>query len=91
VQLARDRAIAAIESFVGERQYPDFAFTHQLSPELAPPGWRPQYVDYLILGLTTSTAFGPTDGGSLGTKALEAREPVARAGNNDCCRASGGL
>lgn len=47
--------------FVGERRYPDFAFTHQLSPELAPPGWRPQYVDYLILGLTTSTAFSPTD------------------------------
>ena len=39
----------------------DFAFTQQMSPELAPPGWRPQYVDYLILGLTTSTAFSPTD------------------------------
>ena len=45
----------------GEREYPDFAFTQQLSPELAPPGWRPQYTDYLILGLTTSTAFSPTD------------------------------
>jgi hypothetical protein len=45
----------------GERQYPDFAFTQQMSPELAPPGWRPQYADYLILGLTTSTAFSPTD------------------------------
>ena len=45
----------------GERDYPDFAFTQQLSPELAPPGWRAQYVDYLILGLTTSTAFSPTD------------------------------
>jgi uncharacterized membrane protein len=44
-----------------ERQYPDFAFSQQLSPELAPPGWRPIYVDYLILGLTTSTAFSPTD------------------------------
>jgi hypothetical protein len=32
-----------------------------MSPELAPPDWRPQYVDYLILGLTTSTAFSPTD------------------------------
>ena len=39
----------------------DFAFTQHMSPELAPPGWRPQYVDYLILGLTTSTAFSPTD------------------------------
>jgi hypothetical protein len=47
--------------YVGERTYPDFAFTQQLSPELAPPGWRPQYADYLILGLTTSTAFSPTD------------------------------
>jgi hypothetical protein len=45
----------------GEREYPDLAFTQQMSPELAPPGWRPQYVDYLILGLTTSTAFSPTD------------------------------
>lgn len=45
----------------GEHEYPDFAFTQQLSPELAPPGWRPQYVDYLILGLSTSTAFSPTD------------------------------
>jgi hypothetical protein len=45
----------------GEHPYPDFAFSQQLSPELAPPGWRAKYVDYLILGLTTSTAFSPTD------------------------------
>jgi hypothetical protein len=44
-----------------ERDYPDFAFSQQMSPELAPPGWRPQFVDYLILGLTTSMAFSPTD------------------------------
>jgi hypothetical protein len=44
-----------------EREFPDFAFTQQMSPELAPPDWRPQYVDYLILGFTTSTAFSPTD------------------------------
>ncbi len=47
--------------YTGERRFSDFAFTQQMSPELAPPGWRPQYVDYLILGLTTSTAFSPTD------------------------------
>jgi hypothetical protein len=47
--------------YLHERQYPDFAFTQQLSPELAPAGWRPHYVDYLILALTTSTAFSPTD------------------------------
>ena len=43
------------------RPYPDLAFTQQLSPEFAPPGWRPMYIDYLVLGLTTSTAFSPTD------------------------------
>ena len=43
------------------RAHPDFAFSQQLSPELAPPGWRPRYVDYLVLGITTSTAFSPTD------------------------------
>jgi hypothetical protein len=45
----------------GEHPHPDIAFTQQMSPELAPPDWRPQYVDYLILGLTTNTAFSPTD------------------------------
>jgi hypothetical protein len=45
----------------GERAHPDLAFTQQMSPELAPPGWRPRFIDYLILGLTTSTAFSPTD------------------------------
>jgi hypothetical protein len=45
----------------GEHPYPDFAFTQQMSPELSPPGWRTQYADYLILALTTSTAFSPTD------------------------------
>jgi len=45
----------------GEREFPDFAFSQQMSPELAPPGWRPQFGDYLILGVTTSMAFSPTD------------------------------
>jgi hypothetical protein len=39
----------------------DFAFTQQMSPELAPPGWRPVFVDYLHLGFTNATAFSPTD------------------------------
>ena len=47
--------------YLGEHPYPDFAFSQQLNPELAPPDWRAKYVDYLILGLTTSTAFSPTD------------------------------
>src|SRR6478735_2364653 len=50
-----------VARYLGERPYPDFAFSQQLSPELAPPNWHATYVDYLILGLTTSTAFSPTD------------------------------
>lgn len=39
----------------------DFAFTQQLSPEIAPPHWRPVFLDYLHLGFTNATAFSPTD------------------------------
>jgi hypothetical protein len=39
----------------------DFAFTQQLSPEVAPEGWRPVFLDYLHLGFTNATAFSPTD------------------------------
>jgi hypothetical protein len=39
----------------------DFAFTQQLSPEVAPDGWRPVFLDYLHLGFTNATAFSPTD------------------------------
>src|SRR4051794_38174243 len=39
----------------------DFAFTQHMSPELAPPAWRPVFLDYLHLGFTNATAFSPTD------------------------------
>src|SRR3954447_15480820 len=39
----------------------DFAFTQQMSSELAPPGWKPVFLDYLHLGFTNATAFSPTD------------------------------
>ena len=39
----------------------DFAFTQQMSPELAPPGWRPVFLDYLHLGFTNATAFSSID------------------------------
>jgi uncharacterized membrane protein len=42
-------------------QYPDFAFPQTLTPALAPPDWRPRFVDYLYLGFTNATAFSPTD------------------------------
>jgi len=41
--------------------HPDFAFPQHASPHLAPPGWRPVFLDYLYLGITNSIAFSPTD------------------------------
>jgi uncharacterized membrane protein len=40
---------------------PSFAFPENATPELAPPGWRPAYPDYLYLAFTNATAFSPTD------------------------------
>jgi hypothetical protein len=42
-------------------RYPDLAFPQHLNPDVAPPGWRPLFVDYLYLGLTDAIAFSPTD------------------------------
>jgi hypothetical protein len=39
----------------------DFAFPQHLAPEVAPPGWRPVFLDYLYLGFTNALAFSPTD------------------------------
>ncbi len=41
--------------------YVDLAFPQHLAPEIARPGWRPVFFDYLYLGITNSTAFSPTD------------------------------
>jgi hypothetical protein len=32
-----------------------------MNPDVAPPGWRPVFVDYLYLGFTNAIAFSPTD------------------------------
>jgi len=42
-------------------RFPDLAFPQHLNPDIAPPGWRPLFVDYLYLGFTNATAFSPTD------------------------------
>jgi hypothetical protein len=44
-----------------EPRYPDLAFPQHLNPSVAPPGWRPLFVDYLYLGFTDAIAFSPTD------------------------------
>ncbi len=41
--------------------YADFQFPQMNTPELTPPGWGPQFADYLYLSFTNATAFSPTD------------------------------
>ena len=45
----------------GQKTPVDFAFVQHLNPDLAPPGWKPVFLDYLHLGFTKGTAFSPTD------------------------------
>jgi len=45
----------------GMPTFPDLAFPELLNPHVAPPGWRPRFLDYLYLGFTNATAFSPTD------------------------------
>lgn len=45
----------------GEGTMPDFLFPQATAPEIAPPTWRPLFLDYLFLGYNTATAFSPTD------------------------------
>ena len=40
---------------------PDFQFPQMENPKLAPPNWRPGFLDYLYTSLTNATAFSPTD------------------------------
>jgi hypothetical protein len=50
-----------VERAVAPRKYPDLMFPQMASPHLAPPDWRPYFVDYLYLSFTNATAFSPTD------------------------------
>jgi hypothetical protein len=44
------------------KHYPDFQFVQMVSPpEMVPPDWEPNFVDYLYLALTNAAAFSPTD------------------------------
>ncbi|MGK2881446.1 MAG: hypothetical protein ACSLE6_11825 [Mycobacterium sp.] len=44
-----------------EQRHPDFMFPQMGNPELAPPHWRPLFLDYLYVSTTNVTAFSPTD------------------------------
>jgi hypothetical protein len=46
---------------LAEKRHPDFMFPQMANPELAPPDWRPRFVDYLYVAVTNVMAFSPTD------------------------------
>ena len=50
-----------VERMKVPRVHPDLAFPQHMNPELAVPGWRPVFIDYLYLGFTNAIAFSPTD------------------------------
>jgi hypothetical protein len=41
--------------------YPDFLFAQATTEKVAPPDWRPTFLDYLYVSFTNATAFSPTD------------------------------
>lgn len=44
-----------------DHREPDFLFPQMATPEAAPPGWTPSFLDYLYVSFTNSAAFSPTD------------------------------
>jgi uncharacterized membrane protein len=49
------------ERALASKPYPDFLFPQMASPELSPPNWEPEFVDYFYMSFTNATAFSPTD------------------------------
>jgi len=50
-----------IERATGTHPTPDFLFPQMSTPDMAPKDWEPEFLDYLYLAFTNSTAFSPTD------------------------------
>jgi uncharacterized membrane protein len=50
-----------LERALGSHKFPDLLFPQMTAPSMATPDWEPQYLDYLYLAFTNSTAFSPTD------------------------------
>ena len=40
---------------------PDFMFPQMANPDIAPPGWKPSFLDYSYTSFTNASAFSPTD------------------------------
>ena len=64
--------------FRGEREFPDFAFTQQMSPELAPLGWHP--------GLSTTSVSGGRGGEERALERGCAREARGVTDGEPACR-----
>lgn len=45
----------------GEYRAPDFLFPQMATPDVAPRGWWPSFLDYLYVSFTNASAFSPTD------------------------------
>lgn len=45
----------------GEGRLPDIQFPQMENPTLAPPNWRPKFIDYLYTSLANGTSFAPAD------------------------------
>jgi uncharacterized membrane protein len=43
------------------QQPPDFLFPQMMTPQCAPRGWSPRFLDYLFISFTNASAFSPTD------------------------------
>lgn len=43
------------------KSYPDFLFPQMTIPELSPPEWQPEFLDYMYISFTNAAAFSPTD------------------------------
>lgn len=56
-----DRGGPVSRSGLEDPYLPDFLFAQMTTPAVAPPTWRPTFVDYLYLSFTNATAFSPTD------------------------------
>ncbi len=57
----RDRGGAAQRATHPGAIPPSFVFPEMTLPEFVPPGWTPQFADYLVLSFNTALAFSPTD------------------------------
>ena len=50
-----------VERLRGNPRPPDFLFPQLNDPDVAAPGWRPHFIDYMSVSFTNSIAISPTD------------------------------